>query len=479
MSSEASTAPPPDAPPDLFEVVREGDVSRLVLNQHTGQLRAWYSDARFIAILAGTQAGKTSWGPLWLWREIYGDNARPGRGGGDYLAVTASYDLFKLKMLPAIRETFEGLFAVGRYWSGDRIIELRPHAGVPFQAKRSTDPMWGRIILRSAEAGSGLESSTAKAAWLDEAGQDSFTAETWRAVLSRLSLNLGRCLVTTTLYNFGWLKTDFHDLWKAGDRDYEVVHFDSTVNPRFPKEEWDRARRSMPPWRFDLRYRGRYSRPAGLIYDAFTDEPYPAGHLCRRFEVPWDWKRHLGLDFGGVHTAGTFWAEDPQTGYLYGYREYLAGDMTTEEHARALCSGEPKFALACGGSWSEDQWRREFKRAGIDVKRPDISDVNVGIDRVYGGFKERKVFIFDDLTGLRKELREYSRKLGSDGEPIDVIEHKERYHLLDATRYILGMRLGPTAAERRVRKLDNPLAGYSGTGRSMRGTRREDARREY
>ena len=106
--------------------------------------------------------------------------------------------------------------------------------------------------------------------------------------------------------------------------------------------------------------------------------------------------------------------------------------------------------------------------------------MNVGIDRVYGGFKERKLFVFDDLTRLRKELREYSRKLGSDGEPIETIEHKERYHLLDATRYILGLKLGPTAAERRVRKISNPLAGYSGTGRSMRGARRDaDARREY
>lgn len=474
---------PPDAPPDappalssLYEI-RPKRPPRLCL--HKGQRAAWDSDKRFVCVLAGTQGGKTSYLPWWLRREIYGNATFKGRGAGDYLAVTSTYELFRSKFLPSIREVFEHVTRTARYWPSARVLELMDPKTERFWARRADDPMWGRIMLRSAESPGGLESATAKAAILDEAGQASYTLEAYHAILRRLSLNMGRLLIGTTIYNFGWLKTEVYDRWLAGDPDYEVVHFDSTENPNFPRAEWERARRSMPAWKFDMQYRGRYSRPAGLIYDAFTDESYPAGHLCRRFEVPWDWKRHLGLDFGGVHTAGTFWAEDPQTGYLYGYRESLAGDMTTEEHARALCSGEPKFALACGGSWSEDQWRREFKRAGIDVKRPDISDVNVGIDRVYGGFKERKVFIFDDLTGLRKELREYSRKLGSDGEPIDVIEHKERYHLLDATRYILGMRLGPTAAERRVRKLDNPLAGYSGTGRSMRGTRREDARREY
>src|SRR6266540_1498987 len=144
---------------------------------HVGQAKAWRSQARFIVVLAGTQSGKTSYGPAWLKREI--DRC----GAGDYLAVTASYDLFKLKMLPALRETFEHVYQIGRYWSGDRVIELRDPATGLFWAKHADDTMWGRIILRSAESGAGLESNTAQAAWLDEAGQDGFDLTTWEAVL--------------------------------------------------------------------------------------------------------------------------------------------------------------------------------------------------------------------------------------------------------------------------------------------------------
>jgi hypothetical protein len=223
------------------------DDSGLSLDFHPGQWDAWDSTKRQIYVTAGTQGGKTSFGPHWLRREIYHPNI--GRGPGDYLAVTGAYDLFKLKMLPAIRDLFEDVTDDGRYWSGDKILELRdpnpkskqhPRGGT-FWAQRSDDRMWGRIILRSAESSGGLESSTASAAWLDECGLDSFTAETYRAVRRRLSLTRGRILGTTTLYVlYNWLRK-LHDEWKAGRNDIDFISFSSIINPSFPKDEYDEA----------------------------------------------------------------------------------------------------------------------------------------------------------------------------------------------------------------------------------------------
>lgn len=222
----------------------------LELDFHPGQWSAWDSRRRFVGVLAGTQGGKTSWGPWWLHREIY--DPAVGRGAGDYLAVTATFDLFKLKMLPALRQVFEDVTRCGRYWPSARVMELADPEG-RYWARRADDPMWGRIILRSADSPGGLESASARGAWLDEAGQDRFTLDAWRAVTRRLALSLGRCLITTTLYNFGWLKTEFYDRWKGGDPEYDVVHFDSTVNPSFPASEWGRARETMPSWLFDMK----------------------------------------------------------------------------------------------------------------------------------------------------------------------------------------------------------------------------------
>lgn len=393
-------------------------------------MRAWNSEKRFVTVLAGTQSGKTSWGPIWLKREI------DRRGRGDYLAVTASYDLFKLKMLPALRETFEQVYGIGRYWSGDRIIELRDPITKRFLARKADDPMWARIILRSAESGAGLESSTAKAAWIDEAGQNSFKIDTWEAILRRLALERGRALLTTTIYNLGWLKRRLYDPWEKAKRNHpeiDVIQFDSTENPAFPLAEYEKARREMPRWKFDMFYRGRFTRPAGLIYDTFD----ATRHTCPRFAIPDHWERYLGIDFGGANTAAVFYAEEPGANRWYAYREYHAGGRTAAQHAAALLAGEPRLPTACGGAKSEGQWRGEFAAAGLPIREPAVSDVEVGINRVYGFHARCELVVFDDLTEYLDEKATYSRELDSTGEPTEEIEDKNDYHLMDAERYIL------------------------------------------
>jgi hypothetical protein len=416
--------------PDLYNV----DGPKVRLNFHRGQWRAWKSDRRFIAVLAGTQGGKTSWGPWWLWREIQ------RKGAGDYIAATSTYDLFKLKMLPMLRDVFETTLGCGRYWAGDRVIEIADPSTGRFLAESSTDPMWARIILRSAESESGLEATTAKGAWLDEAGQPEFQLTTWEAVLRRLSLNLGRALLTTTIYNLGWLKRAVYDRWLAGDPDFDVVQFDSTENPQFPKEEAERARRSMPLWRFNMQYRGRFERPAGLIYDSFDE----SAHVLPRFAIPDSWPRYLGLDFGGVNTAGTFFANEPGTKRLYLYRTYKAGGRTAAEHTKHLLAGEPGIPTCVGGSKSEGQWRDEFRRSagddvpGLPVRGPDVAEVEVGIGRVHGAHTRGEILVFSDLEDYLDEKRSYSRVLDAAGEPTEKIDAKETYHLMDAERYIAG-----------------------------------------
>ena len=136
---------------------------------HSPQNYGYDSTLRIIALIAGTKAGKTSWGPwkLWQWIQRY--------GGGDYYAITSTYDLFHIKLLPTIRQVFENILGIARYWSQKRILELRDPATGNFLANKADDLMWGRIILRAAEAKTGLEAGDAKGVWMDEAGMDSFS----------------------------------------------------------------------------------------------------------------------------------------------------------------------------------------------------------------------------------------------------------------------------------------------------------------
>src|SRR5918997_5523944 len=91
---------------DLIETTDDG---RLRLHMHPGQLQAWESLKRFVVVLAGTQGGKTSFGPHWLYREIQ------RQGPGDYMVVTPTFQLLELKALPEFKKLFESLLRLGRY----------------------------------------------------------------------------------------------------------------------------------------------------------------------------------------------------------------------------------------------------------------------------------------------------------------------------------------------------------------------------
>ncbi|HXH61630.1 MAG TPA: hypothetical protein VNI20_09760, partial [Fimbriimonadaceae bacterium] len=243
----------------------------------------------------------------------------------------------------------------------------------------------------------------------------------------------------TTPYTVrGWLK-DLCDDALAGRRsDVAVVRFRSIDNPAFPKDEFDRARREMPAWRFSLFYEGEFSRPAGAVYDSFENRR----NVVVPFDVPAHWPRHIGVDFGETNTAAVFLAEDPNTLDLYAYGSYHAGGRSVEEHVRAVRNKAlPEggdFDLCVGGSWSEAEWRKDYIAAGLPVARPPVREVEVGIQRVYRQIKTGRLKFFDSCARLLAEVESYSREVDDRGEPLDTIRDKAKFHRLDALRYIVA-----------------------------------------
>ena len=403
------------------------DGDEVHFHPHKYQRQAWHSRARFVFIFAGTQGGKTSFLPWWLDREV--DLTSDPNGGNDYLAATASFDLFKLKFLPEMRRVFEDILHRGRYWSGLKVIELKDPEG-RFWATTADDLMWGRIILRSAQAEGGLESTTAKAAVLDECGQDEFRVSEWEAVQRRLSISQGRVCAGTTLYNRGWVKSEIYDRWKNGDTDYDVIQFPSYENPMFPREEYDRMARTLPKWKLNMFYRGEFDIPEGLIFSSFDPE---RGHVMPPFPIPPEWIRYGFHDFGGVHMAGLAVAENPVNKQLVIFDEYLEGHKTTAQHAESFKAWGVKRAI--GGADSEDQYRLEFGAAGYPILQPAIKEVEVGIDRVYAQFSDDGIIIFNTCTKLIDEIGTYSRETDRAGEVTEKIKDKATFHLTDCLRY--------------------------------------------
>jgi len=98
----------------------------------------------------------------------------------------------------------------------------------------------------------------------------------YRAIQRRLSLNVGRILITTTLYNPGLGEirdhrpgsdsgaTTLQELTGGAEiertdspaADICLVQFDSIVNPAFPLDEYHRQKATMPDDEFAMFYRG-------------------------------------------------------------------------------------------------------------------------------------------------------------------------------------------------------------------------------
>jgi len=389
------------------------------LNFHPGQSRTWQSDRRFIAMQAGTQGGKTCFGPDWLYREI------KAKGDGDYLGVTSTFPLLELKMLPEFLTVFQELLHLGTYSDYKKVFTF--HNGKT------------RVIFGSATHPESLESATAKAAWLDEPGQKQFRRDTWEAVQRRLSIHQGRALFTTSLYCLGWFKSEVFDLWEAGDPDYDVIIFDSTMNPAFPRAEFERVRQRLPAWKFNMLYRGRYDKPEGLIYSSFN----PQHCVKARFEIPKNWLIYVGHDFGAANPAAMFYAEDPGTGLLWAFHEYRPGPgKSPSEHVaewERITEGY-NVVKRVGGSHQEEEIRQLYDAHGWPISEPPEMNrkVETQIAKVFAWHKLNRIMVFKDLLGYLDEKQSFSRKLDDRYWPTDEIEDEARYHLMAAERYIIA-----------------------------------------
>lgn len=479
----------PIAPPTSELVEISPETGEVKLNFHPGQWRAWEAEERFVVILAGTQGGKSSFLPWWLYREI------ERQGQGDYLIAAPTYKILEPKILPTFLDVFARLLSLGTFVRSPVMRFTFSDEGARRTFGDRYDPNGPPTVIYFGHASNpdSLESATYKAAALDEAGQDDFKQGSWEAILRRLSLATatggGRVLIATTVYNLGWIKAVLYDR-KIRDNDpsIAIIHFDSTENPKFPKAEFERARRDLPKWRFDMFYRGRFTRPAGMIYDSYDEER----HERARTIIPDEWKRYMGLDFGPVNTAAVFLAERPEDKHLFLYRTYHAGGRTAKQHAVAMMEGEPKhrLPLAYGGSRSEQEWRNDFTAAGLPVAPSPIIDVEIGILRVWGVHKRDEMTVFTDLDEYRAQKLSYSRELDANDEVTEAIKDKHAYHILDAERYILSsirpgadqlsgnpgslVRETGSGRERRVSILGKPIS-VDEDGRIVRGTPKKGA----
>lgn len=375
---------------------------RMEVTLHPGQQRAQDSQAKVIAVIAGTGGGKTSYAPLWAFTEWV--KLRDQGKQEIKILVVAPYKILKTTTMPAFLRLFETKLRLGSWESrADGIWRFSGNHGS------------GYVYFRSADTAESIEGAHVHMAILDEAGQRQFSEETFRAVERRVRFHQGRILITTTPYVLGWLKV-LADASKMPPRDkrgrknaaarpdVEVITFPSIANPKFPEDEFERARATLPPWMFRMFYLGEWDRPAGLVYSMLRDE-----HWIEFSEMPKGWERwpgYAGVDFGYNNPHAQIYGSLSPENVLYVFDEYYQTEKTNHDLARSAPHKE-KVAMAWGDPAAPEAIA-EFVQQRWHITACPRHEVLDGLREVFERLATgRLIFVRGRLTELAKELDSY------------------------------------------------------------------------
>lgn len=402
-------------------------IVRLDADLHSGQQRAQDSTQKIVAVIAGTGGGKTAYAPLWAVTERVKIAEQRNLFASSGIVV-APYKILRRTTMPTFLRLFQHKLKLGEWESRqDGIWKFHEYLG------------GGYVYFCSADTPESIEGAHVHWAMLDEAGQRQFPEESFRAVERRVRFHEGRILITTTPYVLGWLKR-LSDAAKlpADDPDHredvEVITFPSTANPKFPKEEFERARRTLPAWMFRMFYMGEWDRPAGLVYSMLTDE-----HWINWSQLPKEWQRwpgYAGTDFGYHNPhVNLYGAHDPTTDTLYIFDEYYEVEKTNAKNARDA-PHKDKVKMAWGDP-SSPEAIAEFVHQRWRLTAAPKHDVLDGLKEVFERLNSgRLFFVRGRLTETSKELDSY---VWDADRPDSVIKLYD--HTMDALRYMcMGLR---------------------------------------
>ena len=386
---------------------------------HKDQKAILNATARFIGAIAGTGGGKTVTGPLWCIKQIQRAVAKYGKCTGMVIAPT--YKVLSRATMPTFVDTLVGTVFEGEYKESKSQYVL-PHN-------------WGVIWCQGADNPGGLEGGQFDFVWGDEGGQ--FKKKTFHAIEGRTGAKQAPILITTTPYGLGYL----HDVWytnfKKGDKDYYIRTWASNVNPGYPEEEYQRAKRSLSPEKFKERYDGEFMRMEGRVYPAFDRAKISMkkDELLELLKGPG--KFVGGMDFGWndpfCALGGFLTPED----VLYVWYERYRSETIIEKHADAI----PKTQKTYGRSmiWHCDHnpdCQRVMKRGGHTVKNAK-KDILTGILAVNSRIYLDKLKVIENrCIALCAEAETYvypdkdEEILGD--KPVD-----KDNHAMDALRYMV------------------------------------------
>lgn len=148
----------------------------------------------------------------------------------------------------------------------------------------------------------------------------------------------------------------FYNLYHTNNELYKSWHFTSYDNPYIPKEELDYAKKELTEDMFAQEYMADFRKHTGLAHKNWDRKI----HLIDEFDVPSNWQRARGFDFGELHfTASVRVAIDSDDNWFI-EKCYLNNTANVKGHAEVILAEDyglgfvPKWGDPSGKQWMED-----------------------------------------------------------------------------------------------------------------------------
>jgi len=389
---------------------------------HPPQAEVYNSNIRFTAAIAGTGGGKTVVGPLWIARQINKFQSNPRNKGRKILGmvVAPTYKVLQRATVPTLIETFKGTELEGIYKEQKNLYEL-PND-------------WGRIWCQGADNAGGLEGGQFDFVWGDEAGQ--FKISVWNAIQGRTGAKEAPILLTTTPYAKNWLYHDVYLNALKGDKNYFIKQWASFTNPAYPKDEYERAKRTMTKDRAAMRYDGLFMQLEGLVYPNIADCYITMNQDQINQLIREDGSLPGGIDFGWNDPfAGLLGHLDPHEDILTVFYERYLRRTAIEEHAEKLPKFEDKTPKWFADH-SEPELILKLRRGGHRIKKAKKA-IHAGIEAVNSRILTGRLKIVKNrCPALISEAETYTYTEDEDDPGTDIpIDNFN--HAMDALRYLI------------------------------------------
>lgn len=386
------------------------------------QERAIRASKRILALLTGTQWGKTRVGAIRMKQRMHtwteADDA--------FLITAPTFKIMSQSTIPAFLRLMDGF---GKYNKKEDVFEMARGGIAYFRTETDPDSIIGITNVRHI--------------WGDEAGK--YRLYFWENIQARADFCGSGIDLTSSPYALNWVFKEILKPWRKGTRqDVEVIQAASWENPYHSlhdPEKLSAKRATMDIRRFNMIFGGEFGRMEGLVFDCWDDDE----NLVKPYLLPAGTKYYGGIDWGYYPDpfAMKIRAITP-TGQHIGVSEFVKNRLTITDIVQIAKQKKDIYGVQtfyCDPS--QPGYIEELNRNGIPAQPAD-NDIRRGVDLHYELIKTRRYREFHGACPHSMDERETYRypdepdlKPDQDSKELPPVDKDN--HCMDADRYVTIM----------------------------------------